>query len=152
MGGTQPGPPPATRPPQSSSANVQGKVTAGVKRKSDVNLPNVIASAVANIEDIKRKKVKKQDNKAKEETQPDTVKSNKKTPSKTSASSKKITAGSMVITGKDTGTKMTHKSNKGAKSGAKTKQAKTAHGKGKTLLKVSKKIFSSKLKKGASSL
>ena len=69
--GTQPGPPPATRPPQSSSANVQGKrkkchqpdqgkVTAGVKRKSDVNLPNVIASAVANIEDIKRKKVKKQ--------------------------------------------------------------------------------------------
>ena len=58
----------------------------------------------------------------------------------------------MVITGKDTGTKMTHKSNKGAKSGAKTKQAKTAHGKGKTLLKVSKKIFSSKLKKGASSL
>ena len=69
--GTLPGPPPATRPPQSSSANVQGKrkkchqpdqgkVTAGVKRKSDVNLPSVIASAVANIEDIKRKKVKKQ--------------------------------------------------------------------------------------------
>merc|ERR1712045_572154 len=137
----QPGP--ATL--SSKSPNVHGqkrkiaddvKSSKGVKRKSSDNIVPNTPSHVTKSGDAKKKKMKDQDNKTKE-TKSDTVRNNSKTPSKTPDVSNKSKPGQMA-----TGAKKSSKS-----APAKIKQSKAA--KGKSVLKVSKKIFSSKTKKRA---